>query len=164
MVLPRTRKNRCSSRGTMNNNKAAIINALLGDGEPLFLPDDAVPAFLIPKYRRQSALLELIPLLTTRPFDEDLIGIVVRVALKDEEEEIRIKALEALVGVDSRVAMIVAAASTYDSDPVVRERALEILDALNCECIVDMATRLMRDSSKLTAATAARILQERHKA
>ena len=138
-------------------NQQVLINVLLGRNRPLCsLEKDTVPFALSGKYDREGAALNL---RKCENLSQHSFAVIFRVALYDEEPDVKLACIETLLHHDEHLGEIVACATTFDDDPAVRDAALQVLVDIGSECSRTVAERLVKDEDPMVAATALAILK-----
>jgi len=107
---------------------------------------EGVPAYLLPKYHRESAAQRAAELPHLPP---RLTAALLRAAFEDEEEDVRTAARHALIVRDVGLGDVVHLALTMDRDPYVREasmdEALEVSDDERRRRLIQQAVEALRD-------------------
>ncbi|HIE02746.1 MAG TPA: HEAT repeat domain-containing protein [Thiotrichaceae bacterium] len=108
--------------------------------------DNVIPKYLIPCYSRLAAIANLVAL--ENPAMK-VIAALLRVAVLDEEEDVRREALLGLVKINPEIAKAALVAGTYDADSQVRATAIEELHRLDSDLAIEMAKRLKDDEDEM---------------
>ena len=105
-------------------NKKELIDVLLLEKKVEYT-NDCIPAYLSEKYDREAAAIALGKLALDEP---DVLGALCKACVTDEEEDIRITALESLVECNKKLAIAMACYLVRDENELVRDTASEIIN------------------------------------
>jgi len=117
--------------------------------------EQVIPEYLIPCYSRLAAIANLVAL--EKPTTK-VIAALLRVAVLDEEEDVRREALLGLVKINSDIAKTALVAGTYDTDYQVRSAAIEELHRIDQNLAIDTAKRLKNDEDEMVRDYALKLL------
>lgn len=138
-------------------NTKELIEILVGKKTQPARDADCVPSYLKEKYDREGAALNLA---SSRENSAEVLGALAYASLLDDDEDVRIRSLEAIVELDPIIAETLLIAATYDKDERVRETALDWLFHLKKSSAQTVAERLLQDPSNFVAELARNFLNE----